>query len=168
MIFAIEPLETSWNEMVMLAADHWIETEGYRHNQPFNPKYERYDAYAKIGCFLQFTVRDEGRMVGFCGMYVVPSMHTQCLIACEDTWFLLPEYRGKGRTIIRFYEFIEAELKKREVVEIGMSVPPNGRAARLLEHLDYLPVKVQYSKSLVRADSAHSQPVAVGASDART
>ena len=154
MIFAIEPLETSWAEMVMLAKGHWQETEGYRHDQPFNPSYERYLQYAKIGCFLQFTARDEGRMVGFCGMYVVPSMHTQCKIANEDTWFLLPEYRGKGRTIIRFYDFIESELKKMDVVEVSMTVPPEGRAAKLLDYLDYTPVKMQYSKRLVRADSA--------------
>lgn len=162
MIFAIEPLETSWNEMVMLAADHWIETEGYRHDQPFNPKYERYEAYEKIGCFVQFTARDEGRMVGFCGMYIVPSMHTQCLITLEDTLFLAEEYRGKGRTAIAFHNFIADEMRKRGAIEITMTVPPGGKAARLLEHLDYLPAKVQYSKSLVRADSAHFQPVAVG------
>ncbi len=167
-VFALEPLEQAWNECVDLAAAHWMETERYRHDQPFNPVFERYNQYAKLGWYLQFTARDDGRMIGFCGMYLTPSMHTQELIATEDTWFLLPEYRGKGRTFIRFHDFITQELVRRGAVEISMTVPPGGTGARLLEHLDYEPVKVQYSRRLVRADSAPKSQGTVGASHARS
>ena len=165
MRFAIEPLSICWDEMVALAEGHWQETEAHHHSQGFNPKRERYEQYEQSGWFFEFVVRDAGRMVGFSGMYLVPSMHSQAWIATEDTWYLVPEYRGKGRTIIRFYDFIEAELARRGAVEINMSVPILGPAGRLLEHLDYQPVKVHYSKQLqpVRADSPRSTPlIAVG------
>lgn len=119
------------------------------------PLRHRYEEYERAGWFFEFVARDEGRMIGFSGMYIVPSMHSQALIATEDTWYLLPGYRGKGRTIIRFYAFIEDEIRKRGACEINMSVPILGAAGRLLEHLDYEPVKVHYAKQL-RADSPHA------------
>jgi hypothetical protein len=166
LVFALEPVETSWKEMIELASQHWCETEGYRHNQPFAPSYERYKQYADIGCFFQFTARDEGRMIGYSGIYIVPSMHTQMTIATEDTWFLLPEYR-KGRNAIEFYKFVEAECRSRGVVEIGMTAKLTNSAGRVLEYLGYEFTSKQYSKHLtsvnaqgdnfnqsVRADSA--------------
>ena len=145
--------------MIVLASQHWRETEGYRHNQPFAPSYARYKQYADIGCFLQFTARDEGRMVGYSGIYIVPSMHTQCVIATEDTWFLLPDYR-KGRNAIEFYKFVEAECRSRGAVEIGMTAKLTNSAGRILEYLGYSMTSNQYTKHLtassVQADNQTS------------
>jgi GNAT superfamily N-acetyltransferase len=162
MDFAIEPLAQCWDEIMALAEGHWQETEAHHHEQGFNPKRERYEQYEKPGWYVQFTARVDGRLIGFAGMYLVPSMHSQALIATEDTWYLAPDYRGKGRTFMRFYAFIEAEMKRRGAVEINMSVPIVGAASRLLEALDYQPVKVHYCK-LLRADSPQARfPLTVG------
>lgn len=155
--FAIEPLKVCWNEIVVLAAEHWKETEGYRHNQPFSPSFERYNQYDQAGWYAQFTARDSGRMVGYCGMYFVPSMHTQQLLATEDTLFLLPEYRV-GRNAIEFHNFIEVECRRRNSVEIGMTAK-NEKVARLLDYLGYTRIGTQHSKHLGSADSAQPQPV---------
>ena len=159
MDFAIEPLSKCWDEMVALAAGHWDETEAHHHSQGLNPKRERYEQYERAGWFFECVARVDGRMIGFSGMYVTPSMHSQALIATEDTWYIVPDYRGRGRTIIRFYQFIEAEMRRLGAVEINMSVPILGAAGRLLEHLDYEAVKVHYSKQLhpVRADSPQAK-----------
>ena len=159
--FQIEPLPQAWNEMVTLAGQHWHETEGFRSGQPFNPVYARFESYWKIGCFHQFTVRnEEGRMIGYAGMYLTPSMHSQSLIASEDTWFLLPEYR-KGRTALNLVKFVESEMTKLGAVGIGMSAKISNGAGRILEYFDYLPVSTQYFKVLSgRADSA-DHPTAV-------
>lgn len=152
MIFAIEPLENCWNEFVELAVDHWAETEGYRHSQPLSPKFDRYSQYAKAGWFLMFTARDDGELVGYAGMYIVPSMHTQMLIATEDSWFLLPGYR-KGWNAVKFYKFIEKECFARGAVEITMTAKLTNTAGRLLLAMGYNEISKQYSKS---ADSAVS------------
>ncbi len=164
MQIAIEPLAGCWDEIMALAAAHWQETEAHHHAQGFKPEIARYQQYEACGWYFQFTARVEGRLIGFAGMYLTPSMHSQAMIATEDTWFIAPEYRGKGRTFMRLYDVVEAEMRKRGAVEMNMSVPLEGAASRLLEHLDYVPVKVHYAKQL-RADSlqaarnAHFLPV---------
>jgi hypothetical protein len=146
--FAIEPLKPIWPEIMRLASEHWCETEGYRHGQKFAPDAARYFHYDEIGFYVMFTARDEGRMVGYAGMYFTPSMHTQQMIATEDTWFLLPEYR-KGRNALSFYKFVEAEAVKRGVVELGMTAKLTNGAGKIMEYLGYKPVSLQYSKHLL-------------------
>jgi len=87
-------------------------------------------------------------------MYVVPSMHTQQLIATEDAWFLLPDYR-KGRNAIRFYQFVEEECRKRGCVEITMSAKLTNAAGRILEYLKFQCVERRFSKSLQPKESDH-------------
>jgi hypothetical protein len=150
-IFAVEPLQDAWDEVVGLARKHWNETQGYRHNQPFNPVFERYNQYAKAGWYLQFTVRDEGRLVGYGGAYIVPSMHTQRLIAQEDTWYLLPEYR-RGLLAVRFFRFMEEECVKRGAEEVSLTVPEGIGTGVLCERLGYRKVAVGYSKQISPSD----------------
>jgi len=148
LVFHVEPLHVCWNEAMELAMQHWCETEAYRHGQGFNPKYERYEYFARMGLFFVVTARDEGRMVGYFSAYVTPSMHTQQMLGTEDTFFLLPEYR-KGRNAIAFYKVIEEEFIKRGVVEAGMTAKlSNPAACKILKYLGYQEVSMQYSKHL--------------------
>ncbi len=153
MIFAVEPLTQCWDEMIALAKLHWQETEGYRHGQPFCPSFERFNSYDTKGWYFEATARVCGKLVGYCGMYIVPSMHSQLMVAAEDSLFIAPEYR-KGRNALRFMQFIEAECRKRGVVEI-MVTAKTKQVCRLLEHLDFSLISWQYSKQVqsVRADS---------------
>lgn len=144
--YAVEPLETCWDEIVELGRTHWHETmEYYRGRQEFNPQFERYNSYDKIGWLITFTVRDEGKMIGYSLIYITPSMHTQQMIATEDTIFLLPEYR-KGRNGLRFHQYVEAELKNRGVKEIIVTAKPSSAACRLLEYIGFEVINHQYSK----------------------
>lgn len=150
MIFAKEPLRQCWDEVINLARLHWNETEAYRHGQPFNPDRDRYWHYNDIGYHHQYTVRDNGRLVGHGGIYVSQSMHTQLSVAHEDTWFLLPEYR-KGRNAIRFYKFIEADLIGMGVREIVVSAKLSNSAGTIIEYLGYEHTEKLYSKQIGEA-----------------
>lgn len=145
--YQIERLAPIWPQIVAIATEHWKETEGYRHGQTFQPDAARYFQYEAIGFYVMFTARDEGRLVGYAGCYFTPSMHTQQLLCTEDTWFLLPEYR-RGRNALEFYNFVEAECRRRGVVEIGMTAKLTNSAGRILEYLGYQVVSKQYSKHL--------------------
>lgn len=145
--FAIESMADVWPEGRELARQHWAETEMAKAGEVFNPKFERYAQYEAMGCYVHFTVRDAGRLVGQCGMYLVPSMHTQQMLATEDTWFLLPEYR-KGRNAIRFYHFVAAEMKRRGATKITMTAAPYNGACRIMEYLGYTLDCYKYSKHL--------------------
>lgn len=147
MKFAIERLADCWDEMVALAEKHWKETQGYRHNQPFKPEFERYNSYAKAGWYLPFTARVDGKMVGYGGVYVVPSMHTQALTAQEDTWFLLPEYR-KGWNAVKFFKFMEQACRDAGAEEITLTIPEGIGTGVICERLDYKRISVQYNKQL--------------------
>lgn len=157
--FGIEPLAECWDGMIEMARQHWNETEGYRHGQPFAPSFERYNQYAQAGWFLQFIARDGEKMAGYAGIYLCPSMHSQQLLATEDTWFLLPEYR-KGRNAIQFYRFVEDECKRRGVVEIMMTAKLTNGAGRILEYLGYQVVARQFSKHLIYNEVSAQQPTA--------
>jgi len=159
--FQIESLTKVWDEIMLLASQHWGETEGFRRGEPFAPSYDRYIQCEQTGFFVMFTARDGEKLAGYAGMYVTTSMHSQVLIAVEDQWFLLPEYR-KGRNAIRMVKFVEAELAGRGVKALTMSAKISNGAGRILEYMGYLPVSTQCFKVLKgRADSAQSSSIAV-------
>jgi hypothetical protein len=159
-IFAVEPLEKVWGEIYEaphgLAYQHWNETQGHRHGQGYAPSKERYQQYEKAGWFIQFVVRDGGRAVGYAGCYVLPSMHTQQIISTEDTWYLLPEYR-RGWNAIRFYRYMEGVCRDRGAVEATLTLPQGKNLDVILRRLGYNCISRQFSKNLVRADSAQPE-----------
>lgn len=153
--YDIEPLSGCWPEIEAIGRAHWQETmEYYRGKQPYAPSYDRYNSYDKAGWLITFTARDSetGQMVGYSLMYLVPSMHTQTMIATEDTIFLLPEYR-RGRNGLRFHQFIESELRERGAREIVVTAKPGSAACRLLEHIGFSVINHQYSKHLDAAEA---------------
>lgn len=163
--YQIESLDKCWNELMVLASQHWHETEGFRRGEPFAPSYARYIECERIGFFAMFTARDGEKLAGYAGMYITQSMHSQSRIAVEDQWFLLPEYR-KGRNALQFVKYVEAALASRGVTAITMSTKLSNGAGKILEYLDYLPVSMQYFKSLGRPNRANDvQPVAERASE---
>lgn len=153
LIYAKELLEEHWADFFYLAQEHWKETEGYRHSQQLNPSFKRYVGYEKCGFLHYFTARDGIKIAGHCLMYISPSMHTQELIATEDVWFMLPEYR-KGRNAFRLYEFVEEELRNKNVVEISMTAKTVNSVNSLLERLGYKMVYYGYSKHLQSGQTA--------------
>lgn len=154
--FSIEPVSATWNEVMILANQHWAGTKSYRRHEPFNPSFDRYHAFNQSGFFQLFTARDAGDLVGYFGVYLCPSMHSQKLMATEDTFYLAPSHRG-GRNALRFLKHIESVMIEWGVHEIMFSCEIDNETGikGLLKLLDYHPVTVQYSKYLPpRADSA--------------
>jgi hypothetical protein len=152
--FAVEPLATCWQEVDTLARAHWLETEEYRHGQQYSPDWKRYLSSDAAGWYFMCTARPwdtctmGGEMVGYAGMWAMPSMHTQKMIANEDTFFLLEGYR-KGWNAIRFLKFIEGQCWKRGAVEIGWT-DKKGKGV-LLERLGYKVVASQWSKQVSKS-----------------
>ena len=150
----VEKLLDCWDDIITLAKAHWEETMQWQHgHQPFNPVYERYAEFERIGWLVLFVVRDDGKYAGHGIMYLTPSMHTQAIIATEDLMFLLPEYRngGVGR---KLYKFVEDTMWSMGATEISVTAKPGSPAAKLLESLGCTLVDLVYSKHASRADSA--------------
>ncbi len=153
----IEPLcPALWAEVLVLANEHWASTKSYRRHEPFNPSYERYKSYNDCGFFRLVTARDEDALVGYFGVYVMPSMHSQLLTANEDTLFLAPSHRG-GTNAFRFIKHIIAQCSEWRVHELLFSCEIDNETGikGILLKLDFKPVIMQYSLRLsLRADSA--------------
>ena len=132
--FAVERLADVWDEFRFLAMCHWSETDMARNGEVLDISKSRYLQYGDA--YLLFTVRDDGRLVGQCGAYVTPSMHTQELIATEDALYFLPEAR-KGRRMLDFHKFMIKELKARGAAKVFVTAAPYNGVCRMLEYMGY-------------------------------
>lgn len=135
-VFAVERLEHILEEMKPLHKAHWRETEAHRHGIAFNPDYETFFRYERAGRAIVFTIRRGGKLLGNFSLYLDRSMHTQTLLATEDTLFLMPEAR-KGRVAMRFIEYAERGLKQLGVKEISVSVKIVNKAGRFFQMIGY-------------------------------
>jgi len=144
-IFSLEKIEDIWDELLVNYEAHWHETEEYRHGQELNMDKTRYLQYENMGLYFMYTARDEGKLVGNFGMYVMPSMHTQKLVATEDTLFMIPEYR-KGGNAMRFSKFVEDEMIEKGVCEIVLTAKLTNRSWKFMERMGYERVAYVYSK----------------------
>lgn len=145
--FSLEPLKDCWDEVIDMAEAHWKETEQYQ-TFPLNPDKDLYIHYNDIGYHRQYMARKDGKAVGYLGIYVRKSMHTQVMIATEDNLYLRPEARG-GRNAKRFVEFVENDLKSIGVREVLMHSKFANSSERLMKFLGYQSVGTLCVKRLV-------------------
>ena len=153
----MEPVDKCWNEVLVLASQHWAGTRSYRRHEPFNPSFERYHACNQSGFFQLFTARDGETLAGYFGLYITESMHSQLRMAVEDTFFLLPKYRG-GTTAYRFLKIIKEQCQVWGIHEILFSCEIDNETGiqGLLKKLDFHPVIVQHSCILTPVLPAYS------------
>jgi GNAT superfamily N-acetyltransferase len=128
---------------------HWEETEGYRHGLTLNPDYARGLEVEEQGRLLLLGVihMDTQQLVGNYGFYLSRSMHTQKLMATEDTLYILPEHR-RGRLAVQLIRYAESALRHLGVEEVNVTVKKVNQVAQMMERLGYKPVATQLSKVL--------------------
>jgi hypothetical protein len=134
--FSVERMEDIQEEIKPLHQTHWAETEEHRHSISFNPDYGTFFRYERAGRAVVFTLRKDGVLLGNFSLYLDKSMHTQRLLATEDTLFLMPEART-GRTAMRFIAYAEKALKQIGVKEIDVSVKLVNKAGRFFQIIGY-------------------------------
>lgn len=145
--FSVELIEDIADEIKPLHRAHWDETEEHRHGLPFNPDYATFIRYERAGRYVLFTLRSESKLLGNCAMYLDKSTHSQTLLATEDTLFLMPQAR-KGRTAMRFVDFIERSLRQIGAKEICITVKAVNKAGRFFMMLGYKHVENGLTKVL--------------------
>lgn len=156
LVFKQEKIENIWDELMVNHLLHWNEASMDKKHGALNPSFARYLQYERSGFFFMFTARNsDGGLVGNCGCYIMPSMHTQTMSASEDSWFLREEYR-QGRNAINFYKFIECRLMELGAVAASFTCAPYNGVARIMEYLGYSLECSKYSKSLLFADKSLS------------
>lgn len=158
-IFSVERIEEIEEEMKPLHRSHWDETEEHRHGLPFNPDYLTFVRYERAGRYILFTIREDGKLVGDCAMYISSSAHTKTLIAKEDTLYLLPKAR-RGKVAVKFIEYCELALKQLGVREVNVTVKTVNRAGLFFQRLGYRHVENGLTKILEDAKCVKSENAA--------
>lgn len=100
-------------EIRPLHAAHYAETEQYkvRHKAGFN--YEHMVDCQKRGTMHAFGARlvDSQQLIAYLFMYVNLSTHDSSLVASDDGYYVMPEYRGSGLGR-RLLQYSEKRLKE--------------------------------------------------------
>lgn len=146
-VFHVERYETALPELRELHKLHWQETEKYRHEIPLNPDYAGFIAQDKAGMLVLFTIRKDGELVGQSTMKVHVSMHSQTLVASEDSLFLRQDHRG-GFMMVRFIRYMDDVLTHLQVREVRVSSKMVNSADKLMIRAGFKPFATQLVKML--------------------
>lgn len=96
--------------------------------------------------FKLFTVRKWGRLIGYCGFWLYPYLHSKTSFhAKADVLFIKKEYRGIG---LSFIKYCDQELKKLGVSHILHCVPASNDWSKVLEYLGYDKLETVYTRSV--------------------
>lgn len=143
--FQCELLRDILPEMHKLHVQHYAEVEVEKAGLQFNPDYNRLLDIEKLGGLLQFTVRNQGELVGNMRIYVSKSTHTQTMICSEDTFYVTPEHRG-GFMAVRFWQYVEQCCIQHGAREIHFDSKLMNNADAMARYLKYQPVAIKFMK----------------------
>jgi hypothetical protein len=146
--FQIERLPQLTDDLRVLHAEHWKETEGYRRGIPLNADYEAFAYHDQMGLYRVFTIRKGSALVGNCAMYLSKSTHTQQFVAREDTLFITESER-KGWLAYSFMRYIESVLIGYGITEIDCTVKLAVNSKLLLQRLGYKHTAEQMTKIFI-------------------
>jgi len=155
-VFHVERYASALPELIPLHRDHWQETEKYRHSIPLNPDYDGFIAQDRAGALVLFTIRKDGALVGQSTMKLHASMHSQTLVANEDSLFLRKDHRG-GFMMVRFIRYMDAILTALGVREVRVSSKLVNGADKLMMRAGFKPFATQLVKLLGVPDEAQTQ-----------
>jgi len=92
-VYGIESVKDSWEELAPLAEDHSGEVDG--HNLVLDIDKDFYNSIEEAGAFLFFTARKEGRLIGYATFIIRHNPHYKgVLFGVNDAIFVEKKYRA--------------------------------------------------------------------------
>jgi hypothetical protein len=150
LVFRVESFRAILPELKGLHEAHFEETEKHLAGFELNPDYDYMGERERMGSLVQFTARDGQKLAGNLRMYLAKSLHTGHLVADEDTFYLLPEYR-KGFAAMSFLRYAEDMLTGvLGVAEIRANTKIVNAASKLMGYRGYRHVANQYIKTFTK------------------
>ena len=147
LVFRVESFRAVLAELEPVHAAHFEETEKHLAGFELKPDYGYMAERERMGTLVQFTARDGEKLVGNLRMYLAKSLHTGNLVAEEDTFYLLPDYR-KGFSAMSFLRYAEEMLVQvLGVEEIRANTKIVNAASKLMDYRGYRHVANQYVKT---------------------
>ena len=138
--------EINKEELEELCKYHWKEIALYQDKVELNPDYEFYQQGSDSGNLRFFTVKDNGKLVGYMVFNVDFHLHYKDdLYAIADVLFLHPNYRKK-LIGFEFINYCEKALKDANVSVVILNMKTSLPFDKLCESMGYDYVERIYSK----------------------
>jgi len=111
----------------------------------YNPWLSAYKDYYDSGALVLYVVRESGKAVGYCMMYLTQNMQNRELISCEEGLYLAEGHRnGLGKSLARM---IIQDMRSRGVKRIMLSAIDQ-RIANLWKTIGFKEVAITMELSL--------------------
>ena len=141
-----ETFDEAYEDAIPLLLNHLAEISD-NEGIPLDVNIKAYLQSEKAGLLRVYTVRDEGRLIGYAAMFVHVGLHNQNNIqATQDVFYVSPLCRGK-MVGIRLLKFIEDQLKAEKVQIIYHAAKEYHPALKkLLIHCGYVVTETIYQR----------------------
>lgn len=148
LLFSLEKFNPSlYGEMWPIFEDHYEEIAHYK-DIKLSPDTLYYDTAQKIGILRVFTIRDEGKLVGYSVFTVGKNPHySESIQAKQDILFLSKKLRG-GFNGFKFIKWCDDQLKKECVQVVYHHVKKEHNFGPVLERQGYKLVDLIYGRRL--------------------
>lgn len=147
--FQRETLRECQEEIQPLLVAHWREIAAYQ-DIPLDPEWGMYAQIEQTGALRIYTVRDDGRLVGYAVFFVRANPHYKGSVqAQQDILYLDPPLR-KQRIGAAFIEWCDAELRKAGAQVVYQHVKLAFDFGPMLERLGYEALEKIYARRLDR------------------
>jgi hypothetical protein len=99
-----ELLSGLWLELLPLLEAHWREVARYQ-DVPLDPDVEAYAMLEQTGQLRCYTLRENGRLLGYAFYFVRPNLHYRGSVqAMQDVFYMVPEARAHAVRLLRYSE----------------------------------------------------------------
>ncbi len=147
-VFAQEDYSDILDEYEDILEEHYPNLDWSEGKIKHEVDVDKYILVAKAGNLGIFTARKGGRLVGYCSVVADTHLHHKSLVFASTDSFYLKEESRKGRTGIRFLNFVKDKLKELGVDVFTVQSREKHKTDRLLKRLGYTEVETVYAKIL--------------------
>jgi len=142
-----ETFEAVYHEALPLLEAHREEIAHYK-DIPLHVDVAFYQGLEAAGGLRIFTVRQEGRLIGYCAVFVRPNAHyCDSLQAMQDVLYVAKEHRH-GRLGYQLIRYVEEALRNEGVQVLYQHVKTTNQVEQLLERMGYELMDYIYTRRL--------------------
>lgn len=143
--YALEKIDDMIDEVHLLLVLHYEEIAHFK-DIKLNPDFDTYFKLDQQGLLRIFTVRDQGRLIGYNVFFIKEHLHyMDSLQAVQDVVFIKKEHRGGGG---EFIAWCDEKLKSEGVQTVYHHVKAAHNFGKMLERQGYELVDLIYGKRL--------------------
>lgn len=141
----VESLTAGMTEWSGLHEMHYRELALNQDKVPLAPNFALYKKMDANGLISYVTLRDAGRLVGYCVTFVMPALHyCTTLMATTDIFYVHPDVRGRHGGI-RLFKAVKRELIRRGVKVWHVGEKMHKPAGRLFRAIGFKPIETSYA-----------------------